>query len=98
VMTQQGETNGYSALDHVDAIHRHVGTPFIQYVIVNKGKIPKTVLQKYAEEGAEPVSVTSDRLKAKQIKVVRENLVDFFDGSIRHNKKLLAKTVIDLLQ
>ena len=33
VMTQPGETDGYSVKDHIDAIHRQAGQPFIDYVI-----------------------------------------------------------------
>jgi 2-phospho-L-lactate transferase/gluconeogenesis factor (CofD/UPF0052 family) len=33
-MTQPGETDGYSVKDHIDAIHRQAGQPFIDYAFM----------------------------------------------------------------
>ena len=39
-MTQKGETNGFTASDHVRAIYGHIATRSIQKIIVNNGPIP----------------------------------------------------------
>ena len=35
VMTQPGETDGYGAFEHVQALIQQAGTQFLDYVIVN---------------------------------------------------------------
>ena len=39
IMTQPGETTGYSASDHVLALHEHAGHAFIDTIIVNDEEI-----------------------------------------------------------
>ena len=41
VMTQPGETDGYTAEDHVQAIYDHVGHSLFDVVVVNRGEIPQ---------------------------------------------------------
>ena len=57
VMTQPGETNGYTASDHLQAIIRHAGQDVVYLVIVNTAKVSHLPLGKKREEGAEPVLV-----------------------------------------
>ena len=46
VMTQPGETDGYSVTDHVDAILDHAKIP-IDYVLVNNQPAPQEIMQGY---------------------------------------------------
>ncbi|GAA3319675.1 hypothetical protein GCM10020331_027540 [Ectobacillus funiculus] len=55
VMTQAGETLGYTAADHVQALHDHLGTNFVNTIIVNNGDIPEELLEKYKQELSTPV-------------------------------------------
>ena len=54
-MTQPGETDGYTVLDHVNGILKHSREDLLDYVIVNTEEIPKETLKKYASDGSEPV-------------------------------------------
>lgn len=45
VMTQPGETDGYSVKDHIDAIHRQAGQSFIDYVICSTQTFNAQVLK-----------------------------------------------------
>ena len=38
VMTQPGETSDYDVMDHIQAIHKHAGSDFIDYVICSNDK------------------------------------------------------------
>lgn len=49
VMTQPGETDGYSVTDHVDAILDHAKIP-IDYVLVNNQPAPKEIMQEYVRK------------------------------------------------
>ena len=41
IMTQRGETEHFTDSDHVEVLHRHLGRPFIDTVLVNIEKVPQ---------------------------------------------------------
>lgn len=61
VMTQPGETDSYSALDHILAIEAHAGRLFT-HVLVNTATAPTDIAAKYALEGRFQVLVDSNAL------------------------------------
>jgi len=53
VMTQPGETDDFSAVDHVEAILRHVeNRPLFDYVLLNTRRPSAEVLARYQKQGA----------------------------------------------
>lgn len=96
VMTQPGETTGYGAADHVQAIVEHVGQGIIDHVLVNNEEIPRSLISKYLEQGAEPVTPDTDRLKRMGFQVVPAKLV-YKSNLVRHHPDKLSRAVIDLL-
>ncbi|WP_010631922.1 gluconeogenesis factor YvcK family protein [Sporolactobacillus vineae] len=96
VMTQKGETDGYSASDHIAAIHRHVGKPFINTILANNQPIAPSILDAYAGECAEPVSVDRDRLEQMGLDVISAPLIRTKGGVIRHNEAAVAKLLMTL--
>jgi len=98
IMTQPGETTGYSVSDHINAIYDHAGYKFIDYVIINKQELPQEIAQRYSEENAYPVSYNPEEIEKMGIKIVEVNIADFSNGLVRHNSKLLAQTVINLVK
>ena len=55
VMTQEGETEGYTNADHIRAIFQHSLPGLFHLCLVNSATIPPEVLGRYAQEGAEPL-------------------------------------------
>jgi len=55
IMTQPGETDGFSLSDHLRAIRAHVGAEFPDAVVAQAGEMPREVLEKYRREGSLPV-------------------------------------------
>lgn len=100
VMTQPGETDGYTVYDHVDALLRHWPDALIDYVIVNTGTISDTVGEKYKMEGAEVIKLMHEdreKLKAKGIKLITEDLIDIKKDYVRHDAVKLSKIIVDLV-
>ncbi|NLY66228.1 MAG: YvcK family protein [Tissierellia bacterium] len=99
IMTQPGETDGYTVLDHVEAILKHSREHFLDYVIANIEKIPDSTLKKYIHDGSEPV-ILEDReeeiLNKKGIKLIKEKLVDVKKNYIRHNSLKLSEILTNL--
>jgi uncharacterized cofD-like protein len=96
VMTQPGETDNYSVSDHVKAIIEHTGPNIINYCIVNTGRVPPKLLEKYMEENALPVKVDEIKLKELGCETIEGNIIDTKDF-VRHDSHKLAKIIIDLL-
>lgn len=97
VMTQPGETDHYSAHDHLQAIYDHVGIQLFDYVIVNNGNIPEDVQVKYAEKGARPVRLDLDIITERGYKVIADELV-MFKTYLRHDTSKLSKHIYHLVK
>lgn len=99
VMTQPGETDGYSVFQHVEAILKHSKEDLLDYCIVNVEEIPAETLDKYKGDGAKPVILTHDdevKLKNNSIKVIKANLVDVKKDYIRHDALKLSEILTNI--
>lgn len=100
VMTQPGETDDYSVLDHVKAINKHSKEGIIDYVIANIERIPEDTLNIYIKDGARPVIITEEEeniLADMNIKVIKNNLIDIKKNYIRHDAISLSEIIVDLV-
>jgi len=99
VMTQEGETTGYTAADHVEALMRHATPGLLDFVIVNDGEIEPKMLLKYRQKDSEPVIVDEERLEelSQSLEVVHGDLVNS-DNVVRHDSDKLAHIVLSTYQ
>ncbi|MBV8368063.1 MAG: YvcK family protein [Candidatus Eremiobacteraeota bacterium] len=91
VMTQPGETDGYTASAHVRALLRGAGANVCDVAIVND-ELPRKLREAYAEEGQLPVKVDDEELKALGVRIVRANVISETD-TVRHDSDRLAAVV-----
>lgn len=101
VMTQPGETQSYSLLDHVYGILKHSTGDFLDYVIGNTEEIPIDILEKYIMDGSKPVLIgegDEEILKSKGIKLIGSNLIDIEKDYIRHDNIHLSEILMDIAQ
>ncbi len=96
VMTQPGETQRYTAYDHVKAIYNHVGHGMFDTVICHSGEIPETITQRYDEQGASPVLVDSERLQKLGLRVFERDLT-IHKTYFRHDPQKVSKLVMQIL-
>ncbi|MBR3653829.1 MAG: YvcK family protein [Elusimicrobia bacterium] len=73
IMTQVGETSNFTLSNHIDAIIQHSYPEILDAVFVNNGKIPNYIVERYAKQDSVPVKI--DRLKYKNIKIIKKNFV-----------------------
>jgi uncharacterized cofD-like protein len=97
VMTQAGETEGYSVSDHIKAIEEHSYRNIIDYCIVNTSDITEELKVRYHEEGAEVVTVDKEILEKKGIKIIVGEFVSVKGNLVRHNPDKLAESIIELI-
>ncbi|HLR34913.1 MAG TPA: uridine diphosphate-N-acetylglucosamine-binding protein YvcK [Tissierellales bacterium] len=101
VMTQPGETDNYTVLDHVEAILKHSREDLLDYIIINEETIPREILEKYSEDGAEPVLITKEEekiLKSKNINLLKYDLIDVKKNYIRHDNIKISKIIMELVE
>ncbi|MFA4884375.1 MAG: gluconeogenesis factor YvcK family protein [Desulfotomaculaceae bacterium] len=95
VMTQPGETGGYTASSHLRAIIAHAGK-FLDYVVLNTGQVSPRLRARYRQEGAEPVAADLAEVEKLGIEAVCEDLV-YRTEVVRHHPDKLARTVLRLI-
>lgn len=98
IMTQMGETLGYSAADHLEAINRHMGSNVIDFIILNEEDIKGRVSDYYSRNDMTTVESDRERLKEMGATVVTDDHIVQIDeeGAVRHNNKVLAEIIYDI--
>ena len=95
LMTQPGETDGYTAEDHLDAISRHCGQRIFDYVILNNKTLRGNTLGRYKNEGSMPVNYNLRKIIKMGIIPVEGDVI-CQDKKIRHDSDKLAKAILEI--
>lgn len=95
LMTQPGETEGYSVSDHVSALLMHSGCKLVDYCIVNSNTAPDNMIKKYKNEGSTEVKCDYDVMAQLGIKVVRAPISQAFEH-YRHDPVALASVIMSI--
>ncbi len=95
VMTQPGETDNFTASDHVRAIEAHAGRRVLDYVLVNTAVPSAELLERYRASGQEMVLPDIDRIRAMGYKVVVGTFISESDY-VRHDPYRLAEAILRL--
>ena len=98
VMTQPGETDGYTASDHINALVAHAHPRVFDYCIINTGEIPAGTLKRYSAQDS--YLVINDRKKVENMgyRVIEDNFAIVEDDVIRHDPVRLAKIIVGLME
>ncbi|NLB18601.1 MAG: YvcK family protein [Syntrophomonadaceae bacterium] len=96
IMTQPGETTGYSVSDHLEAVSHHIGPGYIDYVVVNDAPIDEERLARYSQEGSEPVKFDSSDLAVRGVNLVCDSLLGK-DDVAWHDPEALARTIMRIV-
>ncbi|WP_318247486.1 YvcK family protein [Rossellomorea aquimaris] len=98
IMTQMGETLGYTASDHVKALSEHMDSSCIDAILVNNRQVPDEIQARYDKEQARPVLFDIDRLNAMGFEVLAEDILSYNNGLVRHNTEIVAKIIYSYLE
>ena len=95
---QMGETEDYTATDHVNTINKYLGKRKVDAVIVANSKIPKKILNNYiSTESKDLVKYDKQSLKEINCEVLAGDILTIEDNYIRHDNMKLATTVFNYL-
>jgi uncharacterized cofD-like protein len=97
VMTQPGETEGFTASDHVRAIAAHAsGKRLFDYVLVNKQRPSPDLLSKYEGVGQHFVEPDVDKIRAMGYTPIVGDFISQTDV-LRHDTEKLARAIYKIL-
>jgi uncharacterized cofD-like protein len=98
VMTQPGETDGYTVSDHIKALLKHSHEHILDYCVVNNGVVPEEILRRYSQDKS--LLVVNDRKKIENLgyRVVEEDFTMIQDGVIRHDPEKLARIILSFIE
>jgi uncharacterized cofD-like protein len=98
LMTQPGETRGYTAAEHLEAIIQHAGFNMVDFAVLNNRLFPPAMRMRYAAEHAEPVVNDLARIRALGTSPVCVPLLQAEDGVARHDSHRLSRVLLELAQ
>jgi uncharacterized cofD-like protein len=97
VMTQPGETDGYTVADHIRAIDRACGNRRLFDAVLVQRRLPSDrALRRYRAEGSDPVYLDFDAVLQLGRRVIRADVIDEDPqtGYIRHDPERLANVLV----
>lgn len=96
VMTQSGETDGFTAYDHVKAMIAHTHKDIINTCIVNIAKAPPELLERYEKEKSFPVVADSEKIRGLGYRVIEDKIISHTDF-VRHDSDKLSQIIVGTL-
>lgn len=96
VMTQLGETDGYTAADHLLAIIDHCGIGLVEEILVHADRLPSILQKRYAEEGAFPVEVDRNRLMEIGVDIIQDEFLVEWGQMVRHDALKVSHALLQL--
>jgi uncharacterized cofD-like protein len=96
LMTQPGETTGYTAAAHLRALMEHAGRNLFNRALLNTRPLSPELLRTYRKQGAEPVACDVEAIRSLGIEPLCAPLLEEEDWVARHEPRLLANEVLRL--
>ena len=98
VMTQPGETDGFSASDHVRVLRELIAPDIITHVLVNvQPPRNRALVARYMAEGSEPVRPDLDAIADLGVVPVGEALISE-EHLVRHDPRRLALALLRVVE
>jgi uncharacterized cofD-like protein len=96
IMTQPGETDGYTVADHIRALDRVCGQRIFDAVMVNRRSPSAQALIQYAQDNSHPVFVDREEILNLGRRIVSANVLqeDSATGYVRHDHQRLARVLL----
>lgn len=105
LMTQPDETQGFNIVQHLDWVSAAIGkTP--NFIIVNSQTIPDDIVDRYAEEGANPLYIDAEQRKVIHemgCECIEADIMSVWDSEkekrvLRHDSRKLASVIFKIIR
>lgn len=97
IMTQPGETDGFSVADHIRAINKHAGNKIVDYTVVNTEEIDSELQNKYMEKTSELVEIDEDKISQLNVGIAKGDFIKIKNGFVRHDSEKLAAILVETI-
>ena len=96
LMTEPGETDGFSHERHLEVIAEHTGEDFFDCVLVNRRAPSPHAIARYASQSALPIEIARPRAsRIGRARVVRRDLAtETHQGKVRHSPAALGRALL----
>ncbi len=96
IMTQLGETEGYTVSDHIRALFNHAYEGLFDLCLINNGTIPAAIVQRYRQEGCDTIFCDKETCEALGVEILTAPIAAVENGKVRHNPGQLARELVEL--
>lgn len=96
IMSQPGETDGYTVSDHIKALDEVCGQRVFDAVLVQKKQPSALALARYAKEESHPIIIDQRDLVHLGCRVILANVMDEDPATqyVRHSSQRLARVIL----
>lgn len=107
IMTQPGQTDGFSWEDHLRVVEQYVGKNVIDVIIVNTMTPPLKIIREYQKEGKRMVTGDMKTMKTHGVTLVAADVIEIVtkkrllwekDDMLRHDPQKLAKIIMRVMK
>ena len=96
IMTQDGETEGYTAGDHLEALMNHGAPGLVDLCLANSAPVQAGLVERYRAEDAVPLAVDRERVAAMGLELVERPVASEGGNFARHDPDKLAAAVLEI--
>lgn len=96
IMTQEGESEGYTAADHLEALLAHGAPGLVDLCLANSAPVHPGLVEKYREEDAAPLVVDRERIAALGLELVERPVASQSGDYARHDPDKLAEALLEI--
>ena len=96
IMTQEGETEGYTAADHVSALLEHGAPGMIEICLANSERVRQGLVERYQREDAAPLLVDRERFEQMGLELVERPIASHTSNYARHSQTRLAQAIMEI--
>jgi len=94
IMTQPGETDGYSVSEHIQALMKHANSRKVIDAVLVNDFIPSNLADKYRMAHSYPVKIDVENIKKLGINIFSKKLIeDSKEGLVRHSSHRVARAI-----
>jgi len=97
-MTEPGETDNFSASEHLEKVLEILGVGVINFAIINTGEVSENVLEKYIVSGSNLVVEDAKKIENMGIKCITGNFAIERGDLVRHNPEKLGEILMKLIR
>lgn len=95
IMTQMGETEGFTDADHVDVLCKHIGKDFLDTVLVNNADVPKEHVAKISnDEYLYQVKHNFKGLQERVPTIISNDFLNITDRGVYHNGDKVSEEIL----